>query len=508
MISPASRRPAFRSHSATVISAEGLLICASLTLLALLLTTAPIKWIALGLTSSAVSILILLRPAVGLVAVAAAIPFGGFLPTPSHTFNGVDMLVALVVATWLARGVADRRIVFTRPPLTWPLLIFLWCAALSLTQATSWREGLPEWLKWAEFAALYLVATQILSKRSALWVLIALLIAGAAQAALGIYQFWQQTGPEAFVLQGGFMRAYGTFQQPNPYAGYLGYLFPVVASLGLGAFGQWQLHRSRIHLALFAGCSAVAGTLAIGIILSWSRGAWLGLIAGAGTVLVFRSRRSAIIATGIAILGLLAILLFGMGWMPQTIMGRIGVLGSYLADADPGRTEITDANFAVLERLAHWQAGQRMFGDHPWLGVGIGNYASAYETYALPHWYVPLGHAHNVFINFLAETGAIGFLAFMIFWLGVAWLAWRSAAHTVGYGRALGVGILGMWIYLSVHSLFDNLFVQHMQLQLALLMAMLVQLTAADRKIPRYRYDFRLRRKPQGLHAVDTQSLS
>jgi O-antigen ligase len=355
---------------------------------------------------------------------------------------------------------------------------------------------------------LYLVATQILHKRSVVWVLIALLTAGTAQAALGFYQFLQQAGPEAFVLQGGFMRAYGTFQQPNPYAGYLGYLFPVAASLGLGALGQWQISRSRTHLALFAVCSIVAGSLAIGIILSWSRGAWLGLIAGGVAVLAFRSRRSAIIATVIAIVSLLVVLLFGTGWMPQTIMGRIGDLGSNLADVDPGRTEITDANFAVLERLAHWRVGQRMFADHPWLGVGIGNFATVYEKYALPHWYIPLGHAHNVFINFLAETGAVGFLTFMIFWLGVAGLAWRSAVRTAGYARVLGIGILGMWIYLSIHSLFDNLFVQHMQLQLALLLAMLVPLAAADRKAERSsRHDSQLRWRPQRPQAADTQSL-
>ena len=36
---------------------------------------------------------------------------------------------------------------------------------------------------------------------------------------------------------------------------------------------------------------------------------------------------------------------------------------------------------------------------------------------------------------------------------------------------ALAIGVLGSLIYLTVHSIFDNLFVQHMQLQLALLLA-------------------------------------
>ena len=99
------------------------------------------------------------------------------------------------------------------------------------------------------------------------------------------------------------------------------------------------------------------------------------------------------------------------------------------------------------------------------------------ETTLCPHWYLPLGHAHNAFINFLAEVGVIGFAAFVFFWLGVAWLAGRAATSGDAYAAALGIGILGAWAYLSVHSLFDNLFVQHMQLQLALLLGILFALT-------------------------------
>ena len=141
-----------------------LVLGVTLVLLALLLAAAPLRWASAGLAAIALGILILIRPAVGLAAVALAIPFGNFVQLPGLGVNGVDVLVALTITGWLARGIADRRLVFHRPPLTWSLLIFVWCAALSLTQATSWRDGLPEWFKWAEFAALYLVATQVLDQ--------------------------------------------------------------------------------------------------------------------------------------------------------------------------------------------------------------------------------------------------------------------------------------------------------------------------------------------------------
>ncbi|MCX7671135.1 MAG: O-antigen ligase family protein, partial [Anaerolineae bacterium] len=164
-------------------------------------------------------------------------------------------------------------------------------------------------------------------------------------------------------------------------------------------------------------------------------------------------------------------LMVGTGWLPAAIAGRVSDLGDYVAMPDPARTEIGDENFAVLERVAHWRAGLAMFDDQPWLGVGIGNYAVVYDRYALPHWYEPLGHAHNIYINFLAETGVIGAGLFGALWIGMWWLAWRRA-RTAGRARAaLAFGVLGTLAYLTIHNLFDNLFVQHMQLQLALLLA-------------------------------------
>ncbi|MDQ1301289.1 MAG: hypothetical protein QG637_1210, partial [Chloroflexota bacterium] len=59
--------------------------------------------------------------------------------------------------------------------------------------------------------------------------------------------------------------------------------------------------------------------------------------------------------------------------------------------------------------------------------------------------------------------------------LGAWRLSWRAARQAARRGAvfapALAVGVLGVLTYLTIHGLFDNLFVQHMQLQLALLLA-------------------------------------
>lgn len=445
----------------------------SLSILAAMLTLAPLRGTIAGVLAVVLAIVTAIRPAAGLILIAVAIPWGSTLGTlPVRGVTVVDVFVGVVIVAWLARGVVQREIRIKIPTLIWPLFAFVWVAGASLTQAISLQDGLLEWLKWVEFAALSVVGIQLLGKRSALIVIAALLATGVSQAAMGAYQFLTQTGPEGFVLMGRFMRAYGTLNQPNPYAGYLGYLAPVAAAIGVVVFGMWRSMGQTRHLAvcIFAASSLLA--LVAGIFMSWSRGAWLGLAASLLVVFGLTGRRNAAFVLMAAATFVLVVSVAGVGWLPDSIEGRVRDLGSYVGDVDPAITEITDENFSVLERLAHWQAGRLMFENKPWLGVGIGNYGVSYGQYALPYWYDPLGHAHNVFINFLAETGILGLGVFLGFWLALAWTLslslWRGCQ---AWEKALAVGLMGTWTYLTIHNLFDNLFVGHMQLQLALLLA-------------------------------------
>jgi putative inorganic carbon (HCO3(-)) transporter len=441
-----------------------------LALTALTLSAAPLSWVGLAVPCLILAITVLLQPALGLVTLSFAIPFGGALSSPSAGASAIDGLVALTVLAWLVRGLTARRLTLNRTPLIWPLAAFLWFGALSLLHAASWQQGALEWLKWAEFAAVYVVAATTLHRQHVRWVLVALFSAAVFEVGLGAYQFSQQVGPEAFALLGGFVRAYGTLQQPNPYAGYLGYLMPVALSLTIGALATWWTSRKIRSLLVGLLLAAITLLLLIGIGLSWSRGAWLGAAAASLMVIVCRNRR-AMLSGGILILMLsFMLVLLGPARLPSVVSERVVALGDYVTGPNPATVEITDQNFSVLERIAHWQAGLRMFDSAPWTGIGIGNYGVAYPQFALPHWYEPLGHAHNLYINFLAETGILGAIAYLAFWISATVLAARQARAQDALLKSLALGLLGTIVYLTIHNLFDNLFVQHLQLQLALLL--------------------------------------
>src|SRR5262249_39840631 len=131
------------------------------------------------------------------------------------------------------------------------------------------------------------------------------------------------------------------------------------------------------------------------------------------------------------------------------------------------------ANYAVLERLAHWQAAVGMMNDNPWLGVGFGAYEVAYPRYALMNWPMALGHAHNYYLNLLAETGVVGFGGYVIAWAAIFMITVRPRNRQRGLNRGLALGILGAFTHLMLHSLFDKLYVDNMSLHIGVMLGLI-----------------------------------
>lgn len=460
----------------------------------------PLTSAALLVAGSAVVIATLIRPAVSLCLLAFAVPFGSVrsLTLGGMTITATDVLIALLAAAWLARGVYLRSVRISHAPLIIPIALMLVAQLLSLFDALSLSLALKEIIKWAEILAVYVIAASILAAPDGrqppapalLALLLALLAAAGAEALLGAYQFVRRAGPEWFYI-GRFMRAYGTFAQPNPYAGYLNLSLPLGYALllwslhsrptGDGAAGSgWRRSGRWLPLLLVGWLALVGGAL----VMSMSRGAWLGLGVAIAAISLLYSRRTAA-ATALGGLLLAALLILSSAnLLPSAISSRLASITDYVQIVDVRHVDVTDANFAVVERMAHWQAAWGMINARPWLGFGAGNYAAAYPTYALAGWKEPLGHAHNVFLNVWAETGIVGLAIYIVFLAAALWTCWRAAqrqtralapcaaAATAWFGRAVALGVLGVLLAKSTHEMLDNLWVHSMGVQVALLLAM------------------------------------
>jgi putative inorganic carbon (HCO3(-)) transporter len=442
----------------------------------------PLTLAAVIVLGSIVFTVVLIRPEYGLYLLIFAVPWGSVreIRLGAMTVGITEALVGLVLAAWLAKMVAAREIKTVHLPLLLPLLIFLGAILLSLTVTLSLQYSLKEVLKWLEVLGIYLFVVNVIGRRQAQVIVLLILLAGISQALLGIYQFFGRVGPEWFLLFDRFMRAHGTFEQPNPYGGYLGLILPLAYSLLIASLAWHRFDTNKIQASnvrswpfafLFYGVAFAV--VAMALIMTWSRGAWLGFIAAFIVMNVVRSRRAAALFALALILLSFVIVMGGLQLLPESIAQRFLDFLPFLGGVDIRRVEVTPANFAVIERLAHWQAGWDMFSEHPWLGVGIGNYEPVYPVYALPRWDEPLGHAHNYYLNIAAEAGLVGLSAYLILWAAVFWQAWQAVRRTSGYWQGVAVGILGILTHLVVHNFFDNLYVHGMYVHIAILLGLL-----------------------------------
>jgi len=456
---------------------------AMLGLLAWFLATAPLPIAALAVGGAIAGVLVLIRPTWGLYGLAFAVPFGALRETtlgPAR-LGGTEVWLAFVLAAWLAQRASRHHFGNLSVPLRWPLAAFIGLALFSTLWATSLEASLKELIKWGEVGVLYLFIASEVEKKEVLPIALAMALAGALAAAQGIFQAVTHSGPAGFLfpLAGHvFLRAYGTFEQPNPYAGYLGLTAPLAYGILLGVWSPGAsagkgILRLRRQVVLTVVAGAALGLMTVAMLLTLSRGGWMGFAAAALIVSVLVSRRTAALLTLGIFLGSAALLLSSFHVLPPSLVQRATNFVPYLGDWDITRIVVTPQNFALVERLAHWRAGWLMFMAHPWTGVGFGNYPAAYPLFAMPDWTDPLGHAHNYYLNVLAELGLGGLLAYLALWAAAFRLAWLAVRRSSGVERGIAVGILGVLIHLSVHNLVDNLFVHAMYLQVAMVLGLL-----------------------------------
>lgn len=375
----------------------------------------------------------ILRPRVALYLMAFAVPWGSldYITVSGLRQNSADLLVAFLAIGWLLSwglptymgGGRDRERGRIPAYLVVAMLLLVGVMFLSMTGAINKKDSLKEIAKWLEFIVLVLLGAQYLRTRRQIWLLVGLIITAAiTQAFFGYAQAVLNLGPASFVRSYN-LRVYGTFDQPNPYAGYLN--MSLAVTLALLLLGRNWLTRS---LAGIAAC-LIGGAF----YLTQSRGGQIALLAALAFILLagLPSIRvwmrigiiALLIITGGIVSGAIPLYLF------DQVNRFLGLSGISLIDPAP-------QDFSTAERLAHWIAGIRMYQAHPLLGVGIGNYPDAYPRYYVTLFVNSLGQAHNYYINIAAETGTLGLVAYLFFVASIL-IAGGCAVYQVSKHRRL-----------------------------------------------------------------------
>ena len=199
---------------------------------------APILGLGLALVLS------LLDPVFGLYCAVLSVPMQDLVQLPGGvTCTQAAMLLA--TSAWGLRVLAhpERPIAKGRLLPLWAALLWVLLLATSFTPYSR-AEGFKEVFRWGESFLIWLIAVNTIERPWQIAGLAAcLLLAPAADAAIGLVQAATGDGPSSFRIAPGslLVRAYGTIGAPNSFAGYLNMAWPLALALAVGA--TWRAFR-------------------------------------------------------------------------------------------------------------------------------------------------------------------------------------------------------------------------------------------------------------------------
>ena len=215
-----------------------------------------------------------------------------------------------------------------------------------------------------------------------------IVLCGALVSAYGIYQYvFGANGAAAWIDDDMFSdistRVYSTLQNPNVLAEYLLLVIP------FGVAGVLA-EKGVLPKIIFLGCTAA---MCLCMVLTFSRGGWLGLIFAAAVFFIILDRR--FILVGLAALVALYFLL------PDTIINRFTSIGNM-------------ADTSTSYRFSIWMGSISMLRDYWFCGIGPGTEAfnMIYPSYSYNS--AVAQHSHNLYLQITCDSGVCGILLFLL----------------------------------------------------------------------------------------------
>ncbi len=367
----------------------------------------------------------------------------------SPTLYVTDLFVLLTIGTWFLGTIVKTRNKKLNTKNNYKrIVLFIFLTTfifLNIMNAASREVAFYKWIKVIEYTLLgwYIVKT----KPSFTSIVFPLTVSLFYSSIIAIIQFYLQhsigglfwfLGERTFTMNtpgialmescswkdigscGLILRPYATFPHPNVLGGFLAVTLPLLFHQIIEPMSSTTGKRNGAMYYWFTIVSFVLGGVAL--ILTFSRSAWIVAILATLWVWVRTSKEKKHNCLSNVIPGFPLHFLLALG---------IAAISIYIVQSFQTREE------SVVVRTQLNNTSVALWKQSPIIGVGLGNFLVMLPEVLPTRSIYFLQPVHNIYLLILVETGAVGFLLFLL----ILWLVFRkyvtrdSRNQTQGYIR-------------------------------------------------------------------------
>ncbi len=371
--------------------------------------------------------LVLKFPSAGVFFVVFAAPVA-----PTMADVGLALLSIFSLAIY---SVTHKGFKFKFDGIGFFIIVFLGVYAVAAVTSFAMMNSFSIWAIYFVFISIYFVIINTVNTKKLLMNLLTVFVlSGFLVCLYGVAQYvfgWDtaQAWMDEEMFSDIKMRIYSTLGNPNVLGEYILLVLP--ASVGL----MWVNKRFEAKVVYAAVSALMFGAL----ILTFSRGCWIGIMAAAAIFITFAAGK-------LWGLGLIALPIIPM-ILPQSIINRFSSIGNMEDSSTSYRVYIWMGTLAMIKDF--WLSG---------IGMGQKAFTQVYPFYSYNGIVAP--HSHNLFLQILVESGIVGIAVFLI--IAVLFLRRVMTGYQAG-GKgdslstimtALSAGICGFLL----QGMFDNCF--------------------------------------------------
>ncbi|HEB59559.1 MAG TPA: O-antigen ligase family protein [Gammaproteobacteria bacterium] len=341
--------------------------------------------------------------------------------------NGTNMLLLMAIISWVAVSTREERPFFRKLPASKLVLWYGLVSSISAITVILSPLGLSyllavgsQFKAWIDqflvfFIFLNLIRDGVVARRIVVYMMMGMVLTSF----LGVIEMLDKQGLATIEKS----RVLGPQLQPNDHGAFL--VYSLAPFIGIFLANFWRL-RIWVLMPYFLIVAKL-------IISTFSRGAWLGLAAGAFGAGLTRGIRFSI---AMGMLGIAAIIVMPQ-LIPESIMARIAH-----TTGQPGQIEVEELDRSSENRLILWKAAIDMTLEDPILGKGFKAFRRLKARYT--EYDVMEADTHNMYLWVASQMGIPALILFVAVIARMFFLGWSMRSDPDRFIRAMAIAAAAM----------------------------------------------------------------